>query len=70
MDLGSVGNTFISTATQATQAAPEAAAAEKANPDRDGRAGDNTGVNAAKAAAGPTTNAKGHEIGQVISTTA
>ena len=70
MDINSVGNTFISTATQATEPAPQATEVRKNGQDRDGDADNRGSVNAVKPETGPTTNTKGQTIGQVISTKA
>ena len=68
MDVGSVGNTFISTSTQASQARPEAAEVKEAGPERDGDA--DGGGKAVKPPTGPTVNANGQKIGQVINAAA
>lgn len=67
MDVNSVSNTFISTATQTNnQTGPEASEVKKTGAGRDGNTDDRSRVQSASPAIGPSVNANGQKIGQVI----
>jgi hypothetical protein len=69
MNISSVGNSYSSLQTQATQRSPEAAEVKKAGPDND-RDSDDGGAKAAQAAPAPTVNLTGQKVGQIINTAA
>jgi hypothetical protein len=69
MNISSVGNSYSSLQTQATQRSPEAAEVQKAGPDKDGDS-DDGGAKAVQAAPAPTVNLKGQKLGQIINISA
>ena len=66
MDVNSVSMTFVSTATQGPQRAPEAAEGKAAGPDHGRDVDDGGGIKAATSPAAPNVNLNGHKIGQAV----
>lgn len=63
VDINSINNTFISTATQTN---PDASEVKQAGADRNGDTNDRSLVQSASPSIGPSFNANGQKIGQVI----
>jgi len=69
MNISSVGSSYSSLSTPASQRTPEAAELQKGGRDNDGDS-DDGGAKAVKAAPSPTVNINGQKIGQVINVSA